>query len=168
MQHFLQEKQLKLLFSGFISPYLEYGALAWGGAAKTHINKLERSLRKTIRLMMFKDKKHISKPLYKYLKILPPELNIKLLQVKFRKKLMLKEHLKIICDKYPLNYNSSINNSDQTKLLVPYFRTNLDTCSLAFKSYKVWNDIPKHIKELSSIKSFIKKCRDLLAEKISN
>ena len=99
MQHFLQEKQLKQLFSAFISPYLDYGALAWGGAAKTHVNKLGRSLRKTIRLMMFKDQKHIAKPLNKYLKILPLELNIKLLQVKFMKKLILKEHPKIICDK---------------------------------------------------------------------
>ena len=163
MRHFLQEKQLKLLFSAFISPYLNYGALAWGGgAAKTHINKLERSLRKTIRFMMFKDKKHIAKPLYKYLKILPMELNIKLLQAKFMKKLILKEHTKITCDKYPLNYNSSINNSDQTTLIVPYFRTNLDTCSLAFKGYKAWNDVPKHIKELSSIKSFIAECMELV------
>ena len=34
MQHFLQEKQLKQLFSAFISPYLDYGALAWGGEPK--------------------------------------------------------------------------------------------------------------------------------------
>ena len=49
--------------------------------------------------MMFKDKKHIAKPLYNYLKILPLELNIKLLQAKFMKKLILKEHPKIICDR---------------------------------------------------------------------
>ena len=63
MQHFLQEKQLKLLFSAFISPYLDYGAITLGGAAKTHVKKLDRSLRKTIRLMMFNNKKHIAKPL---------------------------------------------------------------------------------------------------------
>ena len=75
MLHFLQEKQLKLLYSAFIIPCLGYGALVCGGAAKTHVNKLDRSLRKT-RDMMFKDKKHIAKLLYKYLKILPLELNI--------------------------------------------------------------------------------------------
>ena len=88
MRHFLQEKQLKLLFSAFISPYLDYGALAWGVEAKKHAKKLDRSLRKTIRLMMFKDKKHIAKPLYKYLEILPLELNRTLLQGKFMKKLI--------------------------------------------------------------------------------
>ena len=120
MSHFLQEKQLKLLFSAFISPYLDYGALAWGGAA---------------------------------MKIFPLELNIKLLQVKFMKKLILKEHPKIICDKYPFS------SSDRTKLIVPYFRTNLGTCTSVFKGYKVWIEIPKRIKELSSIKLF-KPCSD--------
>ena len=93
---------------------------------------------------------------------------MKLLQAKFMRKLILKEHQKIICDKYPLNYNSSINNSDQTKLIVPYFRTNLGTCSLAFEGYKVWKEIPKHMKELSYIKSFMKKYRDFLVKKISD
>ena len=66
IRHFLQEKQLKHLFSAFISPYLDYRALAWGGGAKTRLNKLERYLRETIRLMIFKDKKYTAKPLYKY------------------------------------------------------------------------------------------------------
>ena len=87
--------------------------------------------------MMFNDKKNIAKALYKYFKILSLELNTKLLQARFMKKLILKEHPKIIWDKYPLNYNSSVNNFDQTKLIVPYFSTNLGTCSLAFKGYKV-------------------------------
>ena len=73
------------------------------------------------------------------------------------KKLTLKEHPKIICDyNSDYNYNLSINNSDQTKLIVHYFRTNPGTCSLAFKSYNVWNDTPKHIKELSSFQLFMK------------
>ena len=38
MQHFLQGKQFKLLFSAFTRLYLDYGALAWGGAARTHFN----------------------------------------------------------------------------------------------------------------------------------
>ena len=48
MRYFLRKKQFKLLFSGFISPYLNYGALAWGRAAKPHVQKLDRSLRKTM------------------------------------------------------------------------------------------------------------------------
>ena len=72
MRHFLQEKQHKLLFSAFNSPYLDYVAIAWAGAAKIQTNT--------------------AKPLYKYFKILTLELNIKLLLVKSIKKLIFKEN----------------------------------------------------------------------------
>ena len=65
-----------------IKPYIVYGTLAWGGAAKTHLTKIDRSIRKTIRLM-FKEERHIVKPLYEYLKILPINLNNRLLQAIF-------------------------------------------------------------------------------------
>ena len=39
MRHFLQEKQLEHPISAFISPYLDYRALAWGGGAKTRLSK---------------------------------------------------------------------------------------------------------------------------------
>ena len=42
MCHFLQEKQLKYLYSSFIKPYTEYGNLAWGGAAKTNLGTKDR------------------------------------------------------------------------------------------------------------------------------
>ena len=71
---------------------------------------------------MFKSKRHTAKTMYEYLKILPVSLNNKLLQEKFVKKHILQEHPEIICDKYPLVNSSSINNSDQTKLVTPYFR----------------------------------------------
>ena len=72
---------------------------------------------------MFKEKRYIVKTMYEHLKILPVSLNNKLLQEKFVKQHILQEHPEIICDKYPLVYSSSINNSDQTKLVTPYFRT---------------------------------------------
>ena len=58
--------------------------------------------------MIFKYKKYIATPLYGYLKILPMILNIKLQQTKLS-----------------IEFNLSINNLDQTKLIVPYFRINL-------------------------------------------
>ena len=62
--HFLQEKQLKYLYSSFIKPYTEYGNLAWGRAAKTNLAKIDRSLRKAIRIIMFKGKMETVQPLY--------------------------------------------------------------------------------------------------------
>ena len=95
MRHFSQKKKFKLLFLAFLSPYLEYGTPAWVGAVKTQVNKLDRNLRKAIRLIMFKDK------IVSISKYFPLELNVKLLQDKFMKRLILEEQQKIICGKYP-------------------------------------------------------------------
>ena len=81
--------------------------------------------------MMFKEKRHTAKPAYEYLKILPVSLNNKLLKAKFMKKRILQEHPEVICDKYLLVYSSSVNNSDQKKLVTTYFRTFAGVSSLA-------------------------------------
>ena len=74
---------------------------------------------------------------------------------------------KVSCHQLWTKVNASLifQPRENIPVLVCYFRTNLGTYSLAFKGYKVWNDIPKHIKKLSSIKLFLKKYRDLLVEK---
>ena len=102
------------------------------------------------------------KPLYEYLKILPVSLNNKLLQAKFMIKHILQEHPEVICDKYPLVDSSSINNSDQTELVTPYFRTTTRVSSLAYKGCKTWNAIPSPIKQLANTKLYTKKYKEHL------
>ena len=167
MRKFLQEKQLKQLFFTLMKTYIDYGTLAWGGAAKTHLTKIDKSMRKTIRLMMFKEKRHTAKPLYEYLKILLVSLNPKLLKTKFMKKRIIQEHQEVICDKYALVYSSSINNSDQTKLVTTYFRTFAGVSSLAYQGYTTWNAILSLIKQLANTKLFAKKYKKHLLVEIS-
>ena len=73
------------------------------------------------------------------------------------KKCIQQQHPEVICDKYPLLYSSSTNNSDQTKLIVPYFRTTVGVSSLPYQGYKMWNAIPSTIKQLTNINLFTKK-----------
>ena len=56
MQNFLLEKQLKQLSFTLMKSYIDYGTLAWGGAAKTYLTKIGRSIQKTIKLVMFEEK----------------------------------------------------------------------------------------------------------------
>ena len=86
MRHFLQEKQLKYRYSSLIKLYTEYGNLTWVGAAKTKLAKIDRSLRKAIRIIMFKGKRESVQILYEFLKILPLNLNRKFLCAKFMHK----------------------------------------------------------------------------------
>ena len=43
---------------------------------------------------------------------------------------------------YPLNYNHSINNSKQDRLVIPFYQTKIGTSSLLYQGFKLWNDIP--------------------------
>ena len=92
MHDFLQEKQQKNLYNVFIKPFTEYGVLAWGGAPKPHLIKIERSLNKAVRIMLFKGKFESAQPLFQYLNVVPLHLNINLQQSKFMKKLILCQH----------------------------------------------------------------------------
>ena len=165
IRHYIQDKQLINLYSSFIKPYIEYGTLAWGGACKTNLTKIDRSLNKSVRTMLFKTRIEPSKPLYKYLNILPLEYNIKLLRGKFMHKLLSKQQPEIIEEKCPLYFNESINNSDHTKLILPYYRTSIGT---SFLHYQVWNEITKSVKEIQYMKFFSKKYLEILFEEMTN
>ena len=43
---------------------------------------------------------------------------------------------------YPLNYNHSINNSKQDRLVIPFYQTKIGTSSLHYQGFTLWNDIP--------------------------
>ena len=60
------------------------------------------------------------------------------------KRRILQEHPDVICEKYPLVYGSSDSNSNQTKLIIQYFRTTVTSA------------IPNPIKQLTNTKLFIK------------
>ena len=79
---------MKNLFNSYLKPFLEYEKLAWGGAPKTKIESINRSIKCSIRTMMDMDKFDSVQSFYEYLKILPFKDNMKLLQGKFMWKLV--------------------------------------------------------------------------------
>ena len=56
MHHYLQEREFKNPHWSFIKPYIEYVAFVWNDAALTNLDKLDRNLRKLVRVIMFKDR----------------------------------------------------------------------------------------------------------------
>ena len=76
LHKYVQEETMKNLFNSFLKPYIEYGNLAWGGAPKTKIELINRSIKRSIRTMMNMDKFDSVKPFYEYLNILPFKDNI--------------------------------------------------------------------------------------------
>ena len=43
---------------------------------------------------------------------------------------------------YPINYNHSVNNSKQDRLVIPFYQTKTGTFSFHYQGFKLWNDIP--------------------------
>ena len=74
----------------------------------------------------------------------------------------------IIEEKFPLYFNESINNSDHTKLILPYYRTSIGTSSLHYQGCKVWNEITKSVKEIQYMKCFSKKYLEILLKEMTN
>ena len=70
--------------------------------------------------MLFKGKYESSKPLYKYLNILPLPENIKHNQGTFMWKLVNNQQPKCVKEKFPLKINEAIiNNPSNNKMIIP-------------------------------------------------
>ena len=89
-----------------------YGIFAWGWAPRTHLNKVCRSLKKVVRVMISKNKHESTKPLFEYSSILPFDINIKLQQGKFMKQLALDLHPESITKHFPFRCIDFINNAN--------------------------------------------------------
>ena len=72
----LQQDSHRSICSSFLKPYIEYGAIAWGGAPNKYLDKIDKCIKRT---MLFKNRFDNVKPLYKHINILPLTKNIKLL-----------------------------------------------------------------------------------------
>ena len=130
LRNYFQENILKNIFNSFFKPYIEYGTLAWGAAANNHLEKINKSTKRSIHTMLFKDKYNSVKPFYGYLNILPLSDNIKLLQGKYKMWNLFNSNLpKPLTEHFPLKYNEAINNQ-QNRLIIPYHRTSIGKKSL--------------------------------------
>ena len=133
------EKFLTNIFNAFLKPYLEYGTLVWSGALETNLDKINKTLNRSIRTILFKQKHDTVKPFYKYLGILPLKQNIKLQQGKFMWKLSSHNLPNCLLNKFSLIHNQAINDANQQKLIIPYYRTPTGKRSVLYQDYKLWN-----------------------------
>ena len=65
---YVQEKAMQNLFNSFLKPYVDYGNLGWGGARKTKIELITRTIKRSITTV---------KPFYECLEIFPFKDNMK-------------------------------------------------------------------------------------------
>ena len=116
--------------------------------------------------MAFRNKYESAKPLYIYCKILLLEPNIKLNQGKFIWKLTHNFQPDCIQDIFHTNSSKAVkNNEDNNRFILPSFRTNIGSTSLAYQGIKLWNKgIPGTIKKSAKYSSFSKELKQHLLE----
>ena len=170
MRHYVSENTLTSVYNAFIQPHIDYGVLSWASSTKTHLKKIDISLKKAVRVMSFKKRNDHSLPLFKHLNILPLDLNIRLQTACFIWKYvndLLPSSINKIFKKQNIN-TYIIDRRNQPKLPIPYCRTSMAQRCITYNGIKQWNfDVPTKIadsKSLSSFRSLLKS--HLLVSKI--
>ena len=114
----MQERTIKNINNTFLKPYTEYGTLVWCETPKCHLTKMEITLNVSAQTKLFKGKYESSKPLYKYLKILPLTETIKQNQSKFIWKFVNNQQPKCVQEKFRLKINEALNNPNNNKMII--------------------------------------------------
>ena len=71
LRHFVPPKTLFGIYNSLIFPYLSYGLVAWGQAAKTHLEKLLRLQKRAVRLINFAPFRSHAVPYFLHSNIMP-------------------------------------------------------------------------------------------------
>ena len=82
-------------------------------------------------------------------------------------KLSAKKHPDSTIEQFPLHFNETINNTNNEKLIIPYYRTPIGKKSLSYQGYKIWNhEITANIKNKESYSNFAKNYHKYLLDEI--
>ena len=57
---------------------------------------------------------------------------------------------------YSVEHNESMNNTTQTKFVIPFYRTTVGLSLISHPAFKLWNGILLPIKKINSLKKFYK------------
>ena len=159
LRHYVPENSLKTFYNASIQSHVDYGLILWGNAARVHLNKIELSLKKAVRIMSFKNRFEHSLPLFKNLGILPFEKNVTFLLAKFMWKYVNNLHPPSVLNIFKTKNNNKTLNHHNHKLMLPFCRTSLGQRFITYKGVKTWNnDVPIDIKDLS-LSQFLNKLK---------
>ena len=136
---------------------LDYGSCLLGGISKRDLTRLQRIQNKCARLVYMKPKWSHATPLLRSLHWLPVEKRIK-----FRLLCQTFKTLQNALPSYIYNFFDfqksaySLRSTSAIKLVVPKSRINIGMKSFSSLSARLWNNLPRNIKQSASLESFKK------------
>jgi hypothetical protein len=151
VKHFLPKTSLYQLYCSFILPYLSYGILLWGNASQTNVMKLFKIQKRAIRIVSNSSYLCHTKPLFEKFKTLTiSELYDKELGIfmyKYKKCMLPKSFDHVFTDLESVHKYNTRNKTN--------YRYDIHKINTVFtKGPKLWNNLPKSIKNANSLVSF--------------
>ena len=151
LRHIVPLKTLYNIYNSLILPYLSYGLIIWGQAAKTHLEKLLMLQKRAVRLIHFAPFRSHAIPYFINSNIVP----ITLLYFKLSATLM---H-DIFNDSAPPNisdlftltknvHHYKTRSSSSDNYYINFSKTNQHKNSFSVIGAKIWNSISQNTKEL--------------------
>ena len=165
IRHFAPRKVLINVFNAFISPYITYGIINWGGTYPGSLDELNKCLKKAARYITFKSQNEPSKPIFKELNSLNLKDTYKLECAKFMFDIFNGKYNSLYSHLFHLTKNQhNINTRQATsgKFYTPTVRTNYKKYNITYSGVKVWNSIPENIRKSRHKKSFTKLYKRML------
>ena len=152
LRHFVPPKTLFGIYNSLIFPYLSYGLVAWGQAAKVHLEKLLTLQKRAVRLINFAPFRSHAVPYFLHSNIMP----ITMLYFKLSSMLMFDvynntaphniSHLFIPTQQI---HSYSTRSSSSGNYYISHSRLNQKNDSFSIMGAKIWNSIPENLRNSS-------------------
>ena len=153
LKHFLPEQALYRLYCSLVLPYLNYGLLLWGNANKTTLGKVYKLQKRALRIISNSHYLSSSKPLFDKYNVLNIfdmyKKEVGIFMYKYRNN-MLPQSFDGIFTNHQSNHNYDTRNKGDYKLSMQRVNTIVKT------GPKIWNELPKYIKNSKTLGLFKK------------
>lgn len=168
ISYFLPNTTRFLIYNSLVKSHLDYLIELWGNAADVHINKLQRTQNKVLKVLFQYEYKTPTIQLYRETK----QLNIKQLYIYNTCVLIYKIihkmiHSQLIFTKNRdhVKYNMLTRNANKLHTIHP--RTNLGKTTILYEGVKLYNNLPNNIIDIEIIAIFKKELKKHIIENYS-
>ena len=151
MRKRLTNSSLATIYYTLIYSHISYCISIWGSSWACHLKPVITAQKRFVRLISFADRYHPSLPLFvdkRFLRFDYIYLYFSgLIMFKFLHHGYCSDVFQLAQNPYHLRYN--VHN-----VLIPFFRTSRGQRSILYSAPSIWNALPVHLKNISTLNSF--------------
>ena len=162
LRHLVTKQMLRPLYFTFVQPYIDYGLIDWGGANRSTLELVRKSIRKAVRILSFQKKECHKDQLFENLKILNFDLYNEFTIGKFMWKLSNNLLPNCINKLFKSNEVHKHIPGHENDFFLPAINTEIKRRTVTFKGIKIWKKIPSDIKSIPLFSKFKKQLHNSL------